>query len=81
MQLEVKSGGRYNSILELPGNSGRADLTINFADFKASNDSHDDNAKLDLDQVTQILILDATGALDQADADNTLWINNIKAVK
>ena len=64
VQLEEKSGGKYNTIVELPGNSGRADLTINFADFKASDDSHDDNAKLDLDQVTQIIILDATGAID-----------------
>lgn len=81
LQVEEKSGGKYNTVMELPGNSGRADLTINFSEFKASDDSHDDNGKLDLDQVTQILFLDASGILDQADADNTLWINNIRAVK
>ena len=81
VQVEEKSGGKYNTTIELPGNSGRADLSVKFADFKQAMDSHDDNNRLDLDQVTQIIFFDATGILDNTDADNTLWINNIKAVK
>jgi hypothetical protein len=81
VQVEERGGGKYNTTIELPGNSGRADLSLNFADFKAAMDSHDDNNRLDLDQVTQIILFDGTGLLDGADTDNTLWINNIKAVK
>ncbi len=79
VQVEEKGGGKYNTMIELPGSSGRADVSVNFADFKAAQDSHDANNRLDLDQVTQILFYDATGLLDHADADNSLWINNIKA--
>ena len=76
-----KGGGKYNTVVELPGNSGRADLSLNFADFKPAGDSHDDNNKLDLDRIFQLLFLDSTGMADNTDADNTLWINNIKAVR
>jgi len=81
VQLEERGGGKYNTIVELPGNSGRADLALNLADFKASQDSKDDNNRLDLDQVTQIIFIDGTGLLDNTDADNTLWVNGIKAAK
>lgn len=81
VQLEESTGGKYNTTIELPGNSGRADLAINISDFKEAMDSHDDNGKLDLNKVNQILFMDATGLLDQTDADNTFWLNNVKAVK
>jgi hypothetical protein len=81
VQVEERGGGKYNTTIELPGNSGRADLTVSFADFKPAQDSKDDNNRLDLDQVTQVLFIDATGLLDNTDADNTLWINGIRAVK
>jgi hypothetical protein len=81
VQLEEKSGGKYNTTIELPGNSGRADLALNLSDFRAAQDSKDDDNKLDLDQVTQIIFIDGTGLLDNTDADNTFWVNNIKAAK
>ena len=81
VQVEEKGGGKYNTIVELPGNSGRADVTLNFADFTEAMDSKDDNKKLDIEDVTQILILDATGFTENVDADNTLWVNNIRALK
>jgi len=49
-------------------------------DFKAADDSHDNNDKLDLDQVNQVLILDVNGLLGMTEGDNTLWIGNLKAV-
>lgn len=81
VQFDESSGGKYTTIIDLPGNSTRADYSLSVADFKPSDDSHDDNNRLDLDQVTQILFLDASGMLNQADLDNTIWINNIKAAK
>ncbi len=81
VQVEEKSGGKYNTMVELPGNSGRADLSINFSEFKAAQDSHDDNNKLDMDKISQIIFIDATGLLDNTDGDNILWLNNLKAVK
>ncbi len=51
------------------------------AEFTAAQDSKDDNDKLDLDQVKQLVILDVTGWFGGADADNTLWLNNFRALK
>jgi len=81
VQVEEKGGGKYNAIVELPGNSGRADLTLKFEEFTESMDSKDDNKKLDLDQVTQLLVMDMTGPTENPDVDNTLWVNNIRAMK
>lgn len=81
IQVEEKGGGKYNTMVAVPGNSSLTEPSISFADFKAANDSKDDNNRLDLDQVTQLIILDASGLSDGADADNTLWINNIKVTR
>jgi hypothetical protein len=78
VQVEERGGGKYNTTVEVPGNADRAEINVNFADFKPAADSKDDNNKLDLDQISQFLIIDASGLIDNTDADNILWINNLK---
>jgi len=39
LQVEEKGGGKYNTVIELPGNSGRADLTVSLADAQAGRRS------------------------------------------
>ena len=51
------------------------------ADLTAAQDSKDNNDKLDLDQVKQLVVIDISGWVDGADADNTLWLNNFRATK
>lgn len=81
VQVEEYGGGKYNTTITVPGNTERKEFRLAFVDFKAADDSKDSNNKLDLDQVHQILIIDASGLLDRADQDNTLWINGIRATK
>lgn len=78
VQVEEKGGGKYNTVVELPGGSARRDISVSFADFKPGQDSKDANGKLDLDQVTNLIFLDISGFIDQANADNMIWINRIK---
>ncbi len=81
VQFEEKSGGKYNAIVNLPGGSLKTSFDIPFSDLKVSEDSKDDNGKFDLDSVTQLLIIDASGFLDAAEGDNTLWLSPIKVAK
>ena len=81
VQLEERGGGKYNVIFSVPAGSSSVDFNVPYSDFKAGDDSKDDNGKLDLDQVTQLLILDATGLISGTEADNELWIGNIKVSK
>lgn len=79
VQLEESDGGKYNATLELPGNSEKKEFTLNFDTFNTAPDSKDENSKLDLDKVTQIIFLDVTGLTGAVDQDNTLWLNNLRA--
>ncbi len=81
VQLEEKSGGKYNTTIDLPGGPDRAEFSASLAELTAAQDSKDDNDKLDLDQVKQLVIIDVTGWFGGADTDNTLWLNNFRAVK
>lgn len=77
VQLEEHSGGKYNLTVDVPGKTVPTPLTLLFKDFKPAEDSKDDNNRLDIDQVKQLLILDLTGLIGQANAPNTLWLNRI----
>jgi hypothetical protein len=63
LQLEETGGGKYNAPIEVPGNATPKTITLNFSDFKTSPDSNDNNDRLDLDQVKQLLIVDATSLM------------------
>lgn len=79
IQLEERSGGKYNLVMEVPGDKEVREISRAFTDFTQAEDSHDDNGKLDLDQVVKIMIIDATGFSTKVEQDNTLWINEIRA--
>lgn len=80
-QLEEGSGGKYNVFFDIPAGGKKTDLEAAYADFVPAEDSKDDNAKLDLDQVKQFTLIDMTGILDQATEENTLWLGIIKSSK
>jgi hypothetical protein len=81
VQLEEKSGGKYNKQVSIPGNSQAQKLSLALSEFTASADSMDDDGKLDLDQVTQLLILDLSGFTGVDEGDNTVRVSNLRAVK
>ncbi len=80
LQLEEKGGGKYNAMLEIPEGSKSTEFKVALVDFNPSDDSKDNNNRLDPDQIKQILFIDATGIFMQVDKENTLWINALGAV-
>lgn len=84
VQLEERSGGKYNYPVTLEGKKSGESLTARelvfpFADFKPSEDSKDPNNKLDLSDVYQILLIDVSGLLGTAKGeDNMLYLGGLR---
>lgn len=77
--LEEAGGGKYNATVSADGTKS---VTLALSDFTAGDDSKDANGKLDMDQVTQIGLLDLSGLLENTPAqDNTLTVSDLRALK
>jgi len=83
VQVEEADGGKYFTLVDIPGNREVKEFTLSFTDgFSQTDDSKDPDGKLDLDQVTQILFIDIAGLMGSAsDQENTLWINKLRVSK
>lgn len=81
VQIEEKSGGKYNATFPVPAGIAPQDVTLNFADFKPGDDSRDNNGQLDPETAKQLLFLDASAMLGQATGEQMLWLNELKATK
>ena len=81
IQLEEAGGGKYNTTVELPADKNPAEVRLVPPLFEPAEDSKDDNNHLDLDQVKQILLVDATGILGGPIADNVLWFSKLRIEK
>src|SRR5262249_32770382 len=81
IQVEEAGGGKYNTLVDVPGGSQLKVISIPFAELGAAEDSKDTNGKLDLDQVNQLVIADIYGIAGMGEGDNTLWIGAVKASK
>lgn len=79
VQLEETSGGKYNASIPLSGDATPTSIDLAFADFKAADDSKDDNDRLDLKQVKQIAVFDIAGMLAMSEGENTLWLKALRA--
>ncbi len=79
VQLEETGGGKYNITVPVAGEVKPKMVEADFASFKPANDSKDDNAQLDLDQVKQIFVMEVAGVLGQSKGENTLWLGRISA--
>ena len=79
VQLEETSGGKYNTLVEISGDSKPQEIAIPFAELIAADDSKDDNSKLDPETIHQFLFLDFYGVIGLGAGDNTLWLGSLKA--
>lgn len=79
VQVEEQDGGKYNTVVEVSGDSALKHVSVLFADLKAAIDSNDSNDRLDRELIKQVLIVDISGLVDMADQDNTLWLGNLRA--
>lgn len=81
VQLEETDGEKFNALIDLPGGSEPKNINLPFSAFKVADDSTDPNGKLDVAKVKTLLVIDSSGPLQQADHDNTLWLNQVVAHK
>lgn len=78
VQLEETSGGKYNTTVQLPPDTKPGEVRLVPMLFEVAEDSKDNNKRLDLDQVKQILFIDATGLLGGGVNDNALWLSKLR---
>jgi len=64
-------------VVDLPGGSVLTKVKLALSDFKRSDDATDTDTKVHPALLKNLLIMDGSGMLEQANADNTLWINHI----
>ena len=71
--VERDNSGYTNVVRTLPGEWLLVETP--FSAFNLSEDSKDENGRMDLDQVGTILIIDAGGFLPGAEGERTLWVD------
>lgn len=79
VQVEETGGGKYNTSLQIPGDSAVQHIRLKFTDFKPAEGSQDAKAKVDAKQVKSILIMDVTAEASKMEEENTLWLNRLRA--
>jgi len=68
VNIQEKGGARYEYLVELKAGDGWKKLSLALTDFKLAQDSHDDNGKLDADQIKEISLADVSSVLPGAAA-------------
>ena len=81
VQLEEKGGGKYNTLVAVPGGKEANMVKLLFTDFKPAQDSKDTNGRLDPEDVNNLFFLDVSALLDAGagGVENTLWIGGLRA--
>ena len=78
VQLEEAGGGKYKATLDVDAGSKLKQYKLDIAEFSPADDSKDNNNKLDLDQVTKIIIIDITALVGGAEGENALWLSDLR---
>ena len=79
--MEEKGGGKYNTLVAVPGGKEANMVKLLFTDFKPAQDSKDTNGRLDPEDVNNLFFLDVSALLDAGagGVENTLWIGGLRA--
>ncbi|MCD6351057.1 MAG: hypothetical protein J7M26_02960 [Armatimonadetes bacterium] len=80
LQVKEADGSEYNAILPLQGTEV-LDEQFLWADFTLGDDSTDENGKLDPEQITQVMIGDATGFIAPAAHTLDLRLGLVDAIR
>lgn len=72
--LIERDGSGYQYVVQTPLNKWTF-VEVPFISFNLSDDSKDENGRLDPDQVSMILVADAGGFLPGAGIERTLWVD------
>lgn len=77
VQVEDAAGGKFAATVAVPEGRAATRVEIALDDLKPTDDSK--TRTLDRGKVTQILVLDASGVLQGAEGENTLWLRGLEA--
>lgn len=78
VQLEAKNGAKYNAPVVVPGGGVVKAVSLPFAAFTPELDSANHNARLDLAEAQQLLIVDITGIISLTN-QNALRLSHLRA--
>jgi hypothetical protein len=76
-----KNGARYDTYFYCPANKWQ-DVAIDLADLRLSDDTKDENNRLDLDEIAAIYLADVAGLFVEAQSDQNgtriMWLDNVE---
>ncbi len=78
--FEQTDGGKYNMTVVVPAGSDVKHIKLALVGFQRSDDSKDTATKINLGLIKSMNIIDLSGMISKADADNTLWVGPIHAL-
>jgi len=80
VSIQEKGGARYQQVVELRAAEGWKKLSLAFTAFKLAEDSHDENGKLDADQIKEISLADLSAVLPGAvpGVENVLRVDDVR---
>ena len=82
LQLEERGGGKYFVPILAPGDGEVKAHSFGVTQFQPSQESKDNNGKLNMEEVSQIILLDLAALNPQAtQTQNTVWIGDISVAK
>lgn len=76
VSLKESGGGRWDRILQLVPGEWKA-FRIPFGEFEAAEDAPDDNGRLDVAAVVNVMLIDVGGLVGQGEGPNTLLVDTI----
>ncbi|MGC4047176.1 MAG: hypothetical protein QM758_25545 [Armatimonas sp.] len=79
VQLEDDRGAKWNVPIEVPGEKKKKSVRLALTDWQASQDSKDQDAKMDLARIKQISLIDPSGLASQTLSENTVWLSGLTA--
>ena len=77
VQLKERDESEYNTMFEMQAGDALQRVEIALADLALGDDSSDENGRLDLDQVTEMVVVDASLMTENPVQLNTLWIDDV----
>lgn len=81
LTLEESDKSRYNLQVPVGGGQPWQRLMINYTQLQLGDDSEDENGQLDPDQIKSLALVDLNALTTGQDHQNTLWLDDVIAVK
>lgn len=79
LQLEDDRGAKWDVGIDVPGEKKKKTIRLALADWQASQDSKDPDAKMDLARIKQIALIDPSGLASETLSENTVWLSGLTA--